>query len=89
MIRYHEGDGLTEMASPHAQFVDCGPIRNGLGPDTRDWRTLAAYRERLERARRDAERHRQHIAFEALTDSIQPFELEDIEGILKAAKETL
>ena len=89
MISYHDGDGLTLPESPHAQFVDCGPVRNGLPPDTRDWRTLDAYRQRIERARMDADRHRQHIAFEALTDSIQPFELSDIEGILKAAKETL
>ncbi len=53
MIGYAPGDGLTEMESLHWQIVDIGPVHNGLGPDLRDWRTLLAYRARIERAKRD------------------------------------
>jgi len=53
MIGYAIGDGLTDLESMHWQIVELGPVRNGLGPDKRDWRTLQAYRERIERARRD------------------------------------
>jgi hypothetical protein len=53
MIGYAIGDGLTDLESRHWQIVELTPVRNGLGPDTRDWTTLPAYRERIERARRD------------------------------------
>lgn len=62
MIGYASGDGLTEgLATPgsvwgcsHRALVDIGPVRNGLGQDARDWTTLPAYRERIERARSDS-----------------------------------
>ena len=49
------GDGMTLMECRHPQFVDSAAQPNGLGPDQRDWRTIPAYRERLERAKRDIE----------------------------------
>ena len=53
MIGYAIGDGLTDLESRHFQIVAVGPAHNGLGPDLRDWTTIPAYRERIERARRD------------------------------------
>ena len=83
MIGYASGDGLTDLESRHFQIVAVGPVHNGLGPDTRDWTTLPAYRERIDRARRDIENHREHIEWiELAKKAAVVFTADDVRGIV-------
>ena len=82
------GDGLTLMECRHPQFVDAAAQPNGLGPDQRDWRTIPAYRERMERARRDIEKHREHIAWIVLAEQAAVmFSADDVRGLVELTEE--
>ena len=68
--------GLTDYDQPF-------PCPNGLGVDTRTPDQVPAWRARIEKAKRDIERHREQVAWKELgSDCGDVFSPQDVSGLV-------